>query len=132
MTTEINGKQVISSENAPAALGPYSQAIRVGNLVFGSGQVPIDPKSGDLVGWTIQQQAQQVLTNIKAVLEAAGLTLNDIIKTTVFLAHMGDFAEMNEIYAEHFGSNRPARSTVEVSRLPKDALIEIEYIALAK
>ncbi len=132
MITESNGRQIISSENAPAALGPYSQAIRVGNLVFASGQTPIDPKSGDLVGWTIQQQAHQVFSNIKAVLDGAGLTLEDVVKTTVFLTHMGDFAEMNEIYAEHFGSNRPARSTVEVSRLPKDALIEIECIALAK
>ena len=132
MTIEANGKQVINSESAPAALGPYSQAIRVGNLVFASGQTPIDPKSGDLVGWTIQQQALQVFSNIRAVLSGAGLTLEDVVKTTVFLAHMSDFAEMNEIYAEQFGNNRPARSTVEVSRLPKDALIEIECIALAR
>lgn len=124
-------KQVIASEQAPKALGPYSQAIRAGNMVFTSGQVPIDPATGDLISWEITEQVRQVFRNIKAVLAAAGLSLNDVVKTTVFLAHMSDFADMNEIYAQEFGENRPARSTVEVARLPKDALVEIETIAVA-
>ena len=134
MSSEISNssKQVIYTESAPAAIGPYSQAIRAGNFVFTSGQVPIDPKTGDLVGWEISEQAHQVFANIRAVLAAAGLSFNDVIKTTVFLAHMSDFAEMNEIYALYFNTNRPARSTVEVSRLPKDSLIEIECIAQAQ
>lgn len=124
-----NNMQVISSENAPAALGPYSQAIRLGNLVFTSGQVGIDPATGELAGWQLRDQTHQVFRNLQAVLTAAGLTLQHVVKTTVFLAHMSDFPEMNGIYAEYFGDHRPARSTVEVARLPKDALIEIEVIA---
>lgn len=124
-------KQVIATEQAPKAIGPYSQAIRAGNLVFCSGQTPIDPATGDLISWEITEQVRQVFRNLKAVLAAAGLSLNDVVKSTVFLAHMSDFADMNEIYAQEFGENRPARSTVEVARLPKDALVEIEMIALA-
>ena len=124
-----NSKEVINSEKAPAALGPYSQAIRVGNLVFCSGQTGIDPQNGELAGWQMRDQAHQVFKNIQSVLTAAGLTMQHVVKTTVFLAHMSDFAEMNGIYADYFGDNRPARSTIEVARLPKDALIEIEVIA---
>jgi 2-iminobutanoate/2-iminopropanoate deaminase len=123
--------QTISAPNAPAAIGPYSHAVRVGNLVYTSGQVGINPETGDLIGWDINLQTHQVFKNLSAVLEAAGLSLKHVVKTTVFLAHMSDFAEMNKIYAEHFGEHRPARSTVEVGRLPKDALVEIEVIALA-
>ncbi len=129
MSTE---KQVIQTDKAPAAIGPYSQAIKVGNFVFTSGQVPIDPATGDIVGWEITVQTRQVLTNVQNLLAAVGLTLADVVKTTVFLRHMSDFPEMNEIYAEFFGENRPARSTVEVGRLPKDALIEIETISLSR
>ncbi len=123
--------QIISSENAPKALGPYSQAIKVGNFVYTSGQVGLDPATGEMAGWELRLQVHQVLKNLQAVLAAAGLTLQNVVKTTVFLAHMSDFAEMNGIYAEYFGDNRPARSTVEVTRLPKDALVEIEVIAVA-
>ncbi|HEX2914121.1 MAG TPA: RidA family protein [Chloroflexia bacterium] len=121
---------VVASDKAPAALGPYSQAIRVGNFLYSSGQVGIDPATGELVSWKLRDQTHQVFKNLQAVLAAAGLSLQDVVKTTVFLAHMSDFAEMNGIYAEYFGDNRPARSTVEVARLPKDALIEIEVIAV--
>jgi 2-iminobutanoate/2-iminopropanoate deaminase len=131
MSSEISNsnKQVIYTESAPAAIGPYSQAIKVGTFLFTSGQIPIDPKTGDLVGWEISEQVHQVFANLKAVLAAASLNLDNVVKTTVFLAHMSDFAEMNEIYAQYFNTNRPARSTVEVSRLPKDCLIEIECVA---
>jgi 2-iminobutanoate/2-iminopropanoate deaminase len=123
-------KKIIQTDKAPAAIGPYSQAVRVGNLLFASGQIPIDPATGEIVGWEIKVQVRQVLVNIKNLLEAAGLTLNNVVKTTVFLRHMSDFGEMNEIYAEFFGDSRPARSTVEVGRLPKDALVEIETISV--
>jgi len=125
-------KQVIKSDQAPAAIGPYSQAIRVGQLVFCSGQIPIDPATGELVSWEVNDQVRQVFKNIKAVLAATGLTLNEVVKTTVYLAHMSDFSEMNEIYAQEFGESRPARSTIEAARLPKDALVEIEVMAIAR
>ncbi len=125
-------KQIINSKEAPAAIGPYSQAIRVGDLLFCSGQTPIDPATGDLISWEVEEQVRQIFRNYRAVLSAAGLTLNDVVKTTVFLAHMSDFAEMNAVYAEEFGENRPARSTVEVARLPKDSLVEIEMMAVFK
>lgn len=133
MSSETNlTPQPIQTNAAPAAIGPYSQAIKVGNFVFASGQIPLDPQSGEIVGWEIREQARQVFENIKGLLSGAGLTLSDVVKTTVFLAHMSDFAEMNEVYAEYFNQTRPARSTVEVGRLPKDALIEIECIAVAR
>ena len=125
-------KQVIKANQAPAAIGPYSHAIRVGDFVFCSGQTPIDPATGDLVSWEISEQVHQVFNNIRAVLSAAGLTLDNVVKTTVYLAHMSDFAEMNEIYAQEFGDNRPARTTIEAARLPKDCLVEIEVIAAAQ
>jgi 2-iminobutanoate/2-iminopropanoate deaminase len=127
-----HGKIRISTTLAPAAIGPYSQAVRVGELVFTSGQVALDPETGVLVAGGIHEQTTRVLDNLAAVLKADGLTLADVVKTTVFLKKMGDFAAMNEIYAGYLapeGVVPPARSTVEVARLPKDALVEIEVIA---
>ena len=122
-------KQVISTPKAPAAIGPYSQAIRVGNLVFTSGQIPIDPVTGSFVEGGIKEQTRQSLSNVRAILEEAGLSMANVIKTTVFLADMADFAEMNAVYAEFFAEPFPARSAVAVKTLPKGALIEIEVIA---
>ena len=122
-------KTVISTTNAPAALGPYSQGISVCNLTITSGQVPIDPATGAVVEGGIAEQTRQSLTNVKAVLAEAGLTMENVIKTTVFLKNMNDFAAMNEVYATFFTGNPPARSAVEVARLPKDVLVEIEAIA---
>ncbi|MBR3703881.1 MAG: RidA family protein [Oscillospiraceae bacterium] len=122
-------KEVISTTNAPAALGPYSQGISVCNLTITSGQVPIDPATGAVVEGGIAEQTRQSLTNVQAVLAAAGLTMENVIKTTVFLKNMNDFAAMNEVYATFFTGNPPARSAVEVARLPKDVLVEIEAIA---
>jgi 2-iminobutanoate/2-iminopropanoate deaminase len=128
----ILDKLQVSAENAPSAIGPYSQAVLVGNLVYTSGQVALDPKTGQLVAGGVQEQTVRVLENLKAVLAEAGSDLRHVIKTTVFLKSMGDFAAMNEIYARYLapvGVVAPARSTVEVARLPKDALVEIEVIA---
>ncbi|SEG44223.1 endoribonuclease L-PSP [Bryocella elongata] len=125
-------KTVISSSGAPAAIGPYSQAVRVGEMIFTSGQVALDPATGAIVEGGIEAQTERVVANLSAVLAAAGLDLSHVIKTTVFLKDMGDFAAMNAIYAKAFapeGVVPPARSTVEVARLPKDALVEIECIA---
>jgi 2-iminobutanoate/2-iminopropanoate deaminase len=125
-------KKRISTTQAPAAIGPYSQAVRIGELVFTSGQVALDPATGTLVAGGIREQTTRVLENLAAVLKADGLTLADVVKTTVYLKDMGDFAAMNEIYAAYLapeGIVPPARSTVEIARLPKDALIEIEVIA---
>jgi 2-iminobutanoate/2-iminopropanoate deaminase len=125
-------KTRIATPHAPAAIGPYSQAIRAGNLLFTSGQIPLDPTTGTIVPGTIREQTTQVLSNLTAVLAAAGADMTHVVKTTVFLKDMADFAAMNEVYAEYFapeGIIPPARSTVEVARLPKDALIEIEVIA---
>ena len=121
--------KTISTINAPAAIGPYSQAIYVGNLVYTSGQIPIDPATGTIVEGGIKEQTRQSLTNVKAVLESAGLTMGNVVKTTVFLADMNDFAEMNSVYAEFFAEPYPARSAVAVKTLPKRALVEIEVIA---
>ena len=122
-------KQAISTNNAPAALGPYSQAIRVGELLFLSGQVPIDPATGAVVEGNIQEQARQSLTNLKAILNEAGTNMGAVVKTTVFLKNMDDFAAMNEVYAQFFQQPYPARSAVQVAKLPKDVLVEIEAIA---
>ena len=122
-------KQVISTHQAPAAIGPYSQAIRVGNLVFTSGQIPINPATGSFVEGGIKEQTRQSLTNIKAILEEAGLTMAHVVKTTVFMADMNDFADMNAVYAEFFAEPYPARSAVAVKTLPKGALVEIEVVA---
>ena len=123
--------KAVQTEKAPAAIGPYSQAIDSGaGLVFVSGQLPIDPATGAFPEGGVQAQARQSLTNAKAILEAAGLGLNAVVKTTVFLKNMGDFAAMNGVYAEFFTENCPARSAVEVACLPKNAMVEIEAIAL--
>ena len=121
--------KVINTTKAPAAIGPYSQAIQVGNLVYTSGQIPIDPATGVFVEGGIKEQTRQSLTNIKAILEEAGLTLSNVVKTTVFLADINDFADMNAVYAEFFTKPYPARSAVAVKTLPKGALVEIEVVA---
>ena len=122
-------KQVISTPKAPAAIGPYSQAIRVGNLIYTSGQIPIDPATGSFAEGGIKEQTRQSLTNVKAILEEAGTSMANVIKTTVFMADMADFADMNGVYAEFFSEPFPARSAVAVKTLPKGALVEIEVIA---
>ena len=123
-------KKIIATTNAPAAIGPYSQAIDCGSFLVTSGQVPFDPATGEFVPGGITEQTRQVLTNIKAILEAAGLTMDNVVKTTVFIQHMDDFAVMNEVYAQFFqGEVLPARSAVEVAKLPKGALVEIEAVA---
>ena len=121
--------KAISTIKAPAAIGPYSQAIYVGNLVFTSGQIPIDPTTGTIVEGGIKEQTRQSLTNVKAILEGAGLSMGHVVKTTVFMADMNDFADMNSVYAEFFAEPYPARSAVAVKTLPKGALVEIEAIA---
>ena len=123
-------KKVISTQQAPAAIGPYSQAIQVGNLVYTSGQIPIDPSTGSLVEGGVKEQTRQSLLNVKAILEEARLTMSNVVKTTVFMADMNDFAEMNAVYAEFFTEPYPARSAVAVKTLPKGALVEIEVIAV--
>ena len=125
-------KTVISTSKAPAAIGPYSQAIKVGNLLYTSGQIPIDPATGNIVSGDIKEQTRQALSNIKAILEEAGLTMNNVVKTTVFLTNMEDFTEMNSIYAEFFSKPFPARSAVAVRTLPKGVLVEIEAIGAAE
>jgi len=124
-------KEKIVTENAPVAIGPYSQAIRAGGLVFFSGQIPLDPSTGQLVGGGIVPQTEQVLRNMQAMLEAAGLEPADVVKTTIYLADLGDFPVVNELYAELFVDPAPARATVGVAALPKGAAIEIEWIACA-
>ena len=124
-------KKVINTKAAPAAIGPYSQAIRVGNLVYTSGQIPIDPATGSFVDGGVKEQTRQSLLNVKAILAEAGLTMGDVVKTTVFLADMNDFADMNSVYAEFFSEPYPARSAVAVKTLPKGALVEIEVVASA-
>jgi 2-iminobutanoate/2-iminopropanoate deaminase len=121
--------KVISTKKAPAAIGPYSQAIQVGNLVYTSGQIPIDPSTGAFVEGGIKEQTRQSLTNVKTILEEVGLNMSNVVKTTVFMADMGNFAEMNAVYAEFFTEPYPARSAVAVKTLPKGALVEIEVIA---
>ena len=123
-------KKIVNTDSAPAPIGPYNQAVKSGHLLFTSGQIPIDPATGDLISGGIREQTIQVLENLKAVVEAAGGTLDDVVKTTVFLADMADFPELNTLYAEYFGEgNAPARSTIQVAALPKDARVEIEGIA---
>ena len=124
-------KKVISTGKAPSAIGPYSQATQVGNLVYTSGQIPIDPATGAFVEGGIKEQTRRSLLNVKAVLEEAGLTMGDVVKTTVFMADMNDFADMNSVYAEFFSEPYPARSAVAVKTLPKGALVEIEVVAIA-
>ncbi len=120
----------ISTENAPKAIGPYSQGIKAGNLIFTSGQIPVNPASGTVDSEDVEKQTRQVLINLKNVLEAAGASLSDVVKTTVFIKNMNDFARINSVYEEYFKAPYPARSCVEVARLPKDVLIEIEAVAV--
>ena len=124
------GKRVIQTEKAPKAIGPYSQAIQAGNLLFLSGQIPIDPTTGELVKGDIREQTRQILENIKGVLESQKLRMEDVVKVTIFLKDIGNFNQVNEVYSTYFTSSPPARSTVEVAKLPRDAGIEIEAIAL--
>ena len=123
--------EIIATEKAPAALGPYSQAIRVNGMIYCSGQIPINPATGAIEAKTIEEQTTQSITNLKNVLEKAGSSLAKVVKTTVFIKNMNDFAALNKVYAELFGDTKPARSCVEVARLPKDVLVEIECIAEA-
>jgi 2-iminobutanoate/2-iminopropanoate deaminase len=124
-------RDIIATDKAPGAVGPYSQGIRTDQLVFTAGQIPIDPATGELVGGSVEDQARRVLDNVKAVLEAAGTSLNRVVKMTVFMTHFEDFKRMNAVYAEYFPEAPPARSAVQVSALPLGAEIEIEAIAIA-
>ena len=124
-------KKIISTTDAPAAVGPYSQAVRVGSTIYCAGQIPLDPRSGQIVSGGIDAQTRRVLDNITAVLKAEGLTFDNIVKTTIFLTNLADFQTVNEIYASYFNQQPPARSTVQVPALPKGANIEIEVIAVA-
>jgi len=123
-------RQAVSTPSAPAAIGPYSQAIKAGNLLFVSGQIPIDPATGNLVPGDIAQQTRRVLENLAAILKAANLTFDAVVRTTVYLLDMNEFAAMNEVYATFFTSPAPARATVQVARLPRDARVEIDVIAV--
>ena len=123
-------KKLIQTEKAPKAIGPYSQAIQAGNFLFLSGQIPLDPKTGELVKGDIRQQTQRILENLKGVLESQKLGMEDVVKVTIFVKDIGNFNQVNEVYATYFPSSPPARSTVEVARLPRDADIEIEAIAI--
>lgn len=125
-------KRVVSTGDAPQAIGPYSQAIVAGGLVFASGQIPIDPRTGEFVEGGVAEQTEQVLRNLSALLEAAGSGLGRVVKTTVFLADMNDFAAMNEVYSRYFKTEPPARSTVQAARLPRDARVEIDAVALTE
>jgi 2-iminobutanoate/2-iminopropanoate deaminase len=122
--------EIISTDNAPGAIGPYSQAIKTGGMIFCSGQIPIDPATGNFVSHDVAEQTDQVLKNLEAVLNAGGAGLGDVVKTTVFLADMNDFAAMNEVYSKFFDENKPARATVQAARLPRDAKVEIDCIAV--
>lgn len=124
-------KEIISTNNAPGAIGPYSQGVKIGDLIYTSGQIPLNPKTGEIPE-TIKDQTKQSLENCKAILEAGGTSFDNVFKTTVFLSDMNDFVDMNEVYATYFPSNPPARSAVQVARLPKDVKIEIEMIAISK
>jgi 2-iminobutanoate/2-iminopropanoate deaminase len=128
---EADVKEVIATDRGPKAIGPYSQAIRANGFVFVSGQIPLDPATQQLVAGDVQVQTERVLENLKGILEAAGSSLDRVVRTTVFLADMNEFAAMNEVYGRYFRSQPPARSTVQVARLPRDARVEIDVIALA-
>jgi 2-iminobutanoate/2-iminopropanoate deaminase len=124
-------KDIVTTDRGPKPIGPYSQAVKASGFLFMSGQVALDPKTGDLTGADVRQQTERVLENIKGILEAAGSNLHHVVKTTVFLKDMSDFPAMNEVYGRYFSAAPPARSTVQVARLPKDALVEIEVVAAA-
>lgn len=123
-------KEIIFTENAPKAIGPYSQAIKAGNMLFVSGQIPFDPKTMTVVEGDIKAQTNQVMLNLKAILTKAGFNLSDVVKTTIFIKDMNDFAQINEVYGQYFTDHKPARATVEVARLPKDVKVEIELTAM--
>ncbi len=125
-------KQIIASPKAPAAIGPYSQAVLLGNLLFTSGAIPLDPATGEVVGTTAAEQAEQALKNLGAVLEEAKVSFDDVVKTTVFIADMADFADINAVYSKYFTKDFPARSCVAVKTLPKNVLVEVEAIAVVK
>ena len=125
-------KEIISTKNAPVAIGPYSQAIKVGNLLFSSGQIPLDPSTGELVNSDIKAATRRVLENLRGILEEAGTSFENVIKTVIYLKDMEDFAAVNKIYSEYFTTREPARSCVQVAKLPKDAMVEIEVIALVR
>jgi len=126
----IRALGVVATPKAPKAIGPYSQAIVVDGMIYTAGQVALDPATGELVGKTVAEQTEQVLQNLSAVLAAAGSGLGNVVKTTVYLADMGDFAAMNEVYAKHFGGHKPARSTIQAAGLPRGARVEIDVVAL--
>jgi 2-iminobutanoate/2-iminopropanoate deaminase len=130
MSTGSPGKRVVAASNAPAAIGPYSQAIVAGGFVFTSGQIPLDPKTGAVAGDAIAAQTDQVMRNLGAVLEASGSSLARIVRTTCFLRDLNDFDGFNQVYARYFSGDPPARSTVQVARLPKDVLVEVDCVAL--
>lgn len=123
-------KKIIATKNAPAAIGPYNQAVKVGNMLFASGQLGLNPETGDFAEGGIKEQTEQAFRNVKAILAEAGMTIDNVVKTTVFLADMADFAAMNEIYASQFNGDFPARSAVAVKTLPKNGLVEVEVIAV--
>lgn len=125
-------KQIISTVNAPAAIGPYSQAVKVGNLLFTSGQIPLDPQTGELVNDSIENASERVMQNLKAILEEAGTSFEKVVKTTVLLSDINDFGKVNEVYGKYFNSEQPARSCFQVGKLPKDALLEVEVIAVVE
>ncbi|MEI6896008.1 MAG: RidA family protein [Psychromonas sp.] len=127
----MSTKKIISTENAPSAIGPYSQANQIGNLIFTSGQIPLDPKTMVIIDGGISEQTEQVMINLMAVLEAAGASASSVLKTTCFIKDMNDFVAFNEVYAKYFPEAAPARSCVEVARLPKDVLVEVEAIAIS-
>lgn len=122
-------KQIISTDKAPSAIGPYSQAVWAGDFLFASGQVPVDPATGDLISQDVQEQAHQALKNVRSILETAGLTMDNVVKATVFIKNMDDFGKINEVYAQYFSTPFPARSCVEVARLPRDVQVEVEVVA---
>lgn len=121
--------EIVATDKAPGAIGPYSQAVKLGNLVFTAGQIPLDPATGQLVEGDIQAQTERVMENVKAVLDAAGSSIDQVVKTTCFLTDLGNFAAFNEVYARYMGNNRPARSTVQVAALPAGAQVEVEVVA---
>ena len=126
----MSAKNVIKTDNAPKAIGPYSQAVEANGFVFVSGQIPLDPKTGNLVTGDIREQTKRVMENGKAILAAAGCAMSDVVKSTIYLKNIGDFASVNEIYGGYFPTDPPARATVEVSRLPKDVAVEMDFIAM--
>ena len=125
----MNTKEFIYTKSAPEPIGPYSQAIKSGNFIFSSGQIPIDPATGNIVAGDVKNQTRQTLENIKAILNASGSDISKVVKVTLYLKNIGDFGAVNEVYAEYFGESKPARATLEAARLPKDVLIEIDVIA---